>query len=620
MAETAASVFLERVARYGDRPALHVLAAGGAAEDRVVTWREWGQAALHFAAALVDAGVRPGDSVAILAGNRIEWPVADLGALLAGAVGVGVYPTSSAAQTETILRDAGAVVAVADTPAQAARLAEVAARVPTLRTIVSPAFDLAPSSSDATSFDDATSGDLATPIDIIGWEAWLARGARGMAGGAGDEVRRRVDAGRPEDTAILIYTSGSTGEPRGARIPHRYLLESALSIQQVLELDERDSSLSFLPFCHAAERVFGLYTRIVCGMETGLVEDHARVWDAARAFSPTVFGGLPRLYEKAYEQLRAEQMAATGAERERWDRTLALGRARSRVHEAGEAFPEQAEGWWREAGGPLFARVRSLFGGRVRRATSGGAALPREVAEFLDALAFPVLGAYGLSEHLCAAFNRPDAYALDAAGPPMPGTELRIAADGEILLRRSPLTFAGYHNRPSETAATFTGDGAWLLTGDLGEIDARGMLRVTGRKKELIALSSGKKVAPLPIEARLAEHPWIARAVLFGEGRHFVSGLLCLRRPTVEAWAAERGIAADWAALLRHPDLLAEIQAAVDAVNAGLANPERVRRFALLEHDLSPEAGELTPTLKLRRGTIAELHRERLDSLYLPVQ
>lgn len=614
MAETAASVFLERTERYGDRPALHVLAAGGAPEDRVVTWREWGEAALRFAAALVDAGVRPGDSVAILAGNRVEWPVADLGALLAGAVGVGVYPTSSAPQIETILRDAGAVVAVADTPAQAARLAEVAARVPTLRTIVSPAFDLDPSAG------GSPSTDLASRVDIIGWEAWLARGARGMMGGAGDEVRRRTEAGRPDDTAILIYTSGSTGEPKGAEIPHRYLLESALSIQQVLELDERDSSLSFLPFCHAAERVFGLYTRIVCGMETGLVEDHARVWEAARAFSPTVFGGLPRFYEKAYEQLRAEQEAATGDERDRWDRTLALGRARSRVHEAGEAFPPEAEGWWRETGGPLFARVRSLFGGRVRRATSGGAALPREVAEYLDALAFPVLGAYGLSEHLCAAFNRPDAYALDAAGPPMPGTELRIAADGEILLRHSPLTFAGYRGRPEETAASFSDDGAWLLTGDLGEIDGRGMLRVTGRKKELIALSSGKKVAPLPIEARLAEHPWIARAVLFGEGRHFVSGLLCLRRPAVEAWAAAHGIDADWSALLHHPDLLAEIQAAVDAVNAGLANPERVRRFALLEHDLSPEAGELTPTLKLRRGTIAELHRERLESLYLPVQ
>lgn len=597
MAETAATVFLARVARYGDRPALRALAAGGAPRDEALSWRAWGEQAMAFAAALVADGHRPGEAVAILAGNRVAWPVADLGILLAGGVSVGLYPTSPAAQLEGIVRDAGAARAVAGTAEQAAKLAEVRRAVPALRTIVRPA-------------------PAAGEGEDVAWEAWLERGARALEGGVGEEVRRRVAAARPEDVALLIYTSGSTGEPKGARIPHRYLLESALSIQETLGLDDRDTALSFLPFCHAAERVFGLHTRIVCGMETGLVEDHARVWEAARAFGPTLFGGLPRFYEKAYETLRAEEAAAAGEARERWARTLALGRERSRLRHAGRPVPPALEAEWREAGGPLFGRARALFGGRVRRATSGGAPLPREVSEYLDALGMPVLGGYGLSEHLCVAFNRPGSYALDTVGPPMPGTELRIAEDGEVLVRRSALTFAGYHGRAAESAAAFTPDGEWLLTGDLGETDARGMLRIIGRKKEVIALSGGKKVAPLPIEARLAEHPWIQRAVLFGEGRRFVSALVCLRRAEVEQWAAREGIALGWDALLAHPGVRERVQAAFDQVNAALSNPERVRRWSLLERDLSPEEGELTPTLKVRRAAVAERHRDRLEALY----
>ncbi|MDB4949890.1 MAG: AMP-dependent synthetase and ligase [Gemmatimonadetes bacterium] len=631
MSETVATLFVERVARYGDRPALRVLAAGGAPADAVVTWREWGAASMAFAAALVDAGLRPGECVAVLAGNGIVWPVADLGIVLAGGVSVGLYPTSPAAQLRGIVADSGAAIAVADSAAHVATLAEVQAHVPGLRTIIlrasDPSVDTAasidavastgPRSDDAVSVAvDATAGREPAG-EVIGWDAWMDRGRRFLRGDAGAELERRITAGKAEDVAMLVYTSGSTGEPKGAMIPHRYLLDSALSIQQALGLDERDTSLSFLPFCHGAERVFGLYTRIVCGMEAGLVADHARVWEAARAFSPTVFGGLPRFFEKTYDLLRAEHEAAEGEERARWDRTVALGRARVGLRERGQPVPEHVEAEWREAGGPVFARARALFGGRVRRATSGGAPLPREVAEYLDAVGLPVLGAYGLTEHLCVAFNRPDACSLDAAGPPMPGTEIRIAADGEILVRRGGLTFAGYRGRPAETAASFTADGEWLLTGDLGELDARGMLRVTGRKKELIALSGGKKVAPLPIEARLGAHPWIGRVVLHGEGRRFISALVVLRQAAVESWARQTGIVGGWTELLEHPEIRRHVQHALDEVNAELSPPERVRRFALLERDLSPEADELTPTLKVKRTVVAERHRDTLDALYL---
>lgn len=599
MAETAVSLFRERVERYGDRTAFRVLAAGGAPRDEAVSWRAWGEAARRFAAALVAAGHRPGEAVAVLAGNRPLWPVADLGTLLAGGVGVGIYPTSAPEQLRSLLADCGAGVLVVDTAQQLAKAEAVRAAVPGLRTIVCQELRRA-------------------GPRTVGWDAWLARGARALARGRGveEELGRRAARLTPDDTALLIYTSGSTGEPKGARITHRYLLDSALSIREALGLAEDDTSLSFLPFCHAAERVFGLYTRVVCGMEAGMVEDHARVWEAARAYGPTLFGGLPRFYEKAYEALRAEEEGASGGERARWARTLELGRARSRLRQAGEPVPAELEARWREAGAPLFARVAEIFGGRVRLATSGGATLPQEVAEYLDALGLTVLGAYGMTEHLCAAFNRPDRYTLDSAGPPMPGTELRVAEDGEVRLRRGSLTFAGYHGRPEATREAFTPEGDWLLTGDLGELGADGCLRVTGRKKELIALSNGKKVAPLPIESRLVQDPWIGQAMLYGEGRHFVTALLSLRRPVVEAWARERGLPADFPALLAHPEVAARVQAAVDGVNAGLSRPEQVRRWVLLERELTAEQDELTPTLKLRRLVVAAKFRDRMEALY----
>jgi long-chain acyl-CoA synthetase len=351
-------------------------------------------------------------------------------------------------------------------------------------------------------------------------------------------------------------------------------------------------------------------------MEAALVEDHTRVWDAARAYGPTTFGGLPRFYEKAAEGLRAEQAASTGELRARWDRTLALGAERSRLRQSGEPVPEALDTEWTQIGAPVLARARAVFGGRMRLATSGGAALPEHVSGYLDALGVTVLGAYGLTEHLCVAFHRPDRPGFDSAGPPMPGTEIRIAADGEILVRRGPLTFAGYHGRPEETRAAFTPDGEWLLTGDLGVVSGDGCLRVTGRKKELIALSTGKKVAPLPIEALLCGEPWIAQAVVCGEGERFVSALLVLRRTALEAWARGAGRDPDDPALLEDPALMASVKADVERVNARLSRPEQVRRFAILARELSQDADELTPTLKLRRGVIAERYRGRLDELY----
>lgn len=538
------ALFRERVRELGDRPALRSLPEGGSARPETLSWSRWARESRAVSAALVRQGLETGDAVGVLAGNRVLWPVTDLGAVGAGAVGVGLYPTSAPAQIQEVLSDCGARIAVVDTPERLERLLSVRNELPRLERIV---------------VQDGAAGSAGSSGDgVLSWDRWLELGGDALdRPEVSRDVERRGNAAGPDDAAALIYTSGSTGTSKGARLTHRYLLASAASIRETLGIDRHDRTLSFLPYCHAAERVFGLYTRILCGMEAGLVEDHRRLWEAARAYEPTLFGGLPRFFEKIHEGVRDGSRPVT-----------------------------------------------DFLGPRLRLATSGGAALKPRVAEGLREAGLTVLGAYGLTEHLCVAFNRPDRHALDSSGPPMPGTELRIAEDGEILVRRGPLTFAGYLGRPEESREAFTEDGRWLRTGDIGEVDREGFLRVTGRKKELMALSTGKMVAPRPVEARLASDPWVEEAVLVGDGRKYVSALLVPRRTD-----GERPATGD-------AQVRARIQEAVDRVNRDLSRSERIRRFALLDRPLSMEAGELTPTGKVRRFRVLENHRSLVEELY----
>ena len=603
MTDTIVGRFVDRARRTPDREALRELAAGGASADAAMTWGEWARASRAFAAALVAAELPLHTPVAILGGNGFVWPIADLGTLMAAGVSVGIYPSAASVQLQALLFDSGAHVLVLDGN-EAWRTAVAMAPVPpTLRHVIV--------------HDIQTTARRLGGATVTTWTDWLARGTAVLGDAATvaalENRARSIDA---DDLAVLIYTSGSTGEPKGARLSHRYLMASAESVRATLGLGEDDSSLSFLPFAHAAERIFGLYTRVLCGMGAGLVREPVRVWDAARAFSPTVLGGVPRLFEKLYEALLAA--APRGDTEAEWSRALELGVTRSRLRRARQPIPAELERAWQAAVRPIREWLAGWVGAKVRLASSGGATLPPAIAESLDAIGVTVLGAYGLTEHLCVAFNRPDSYTFDGVGTAMPGTELRVAADGEIQVKRSALTFSGYHNLPAASAEAFTedGGGAWLLTGDLGVVDADGVLRITGRKKELIALSGGKKVAPLAIEARLVADPWIAQAMCYGEGRKFLSALLCLRTPLVQEWAQARGIYCDGSELTDHPAVLARVQELLDRVNAQVASPEQIKRFLLLGRELSSEHGELTETMKVRRPVVAERFRTELEALY----
>ncbi len=376
--------FVARAAASPDAPAFAVYPPGTTHATAHLTWGDWHASARALAAHLLLADVAPGDRIAVLSGNRPLWPIADLAIQMVGAVGVGIYPASTSAQVEMLLTDCGALLTIAA--------------------------------------DDEL------------WPAWLAHGREALAADAAlcAALDARIASVALDDLAALIYTSGSTGVPKGACISHRYLASSAASVVDVLGLTVDDRALSFLPYSHAAERVFGQCTRILTGMSAALIEDPADVFRVAVDFEPTLLGGLPRIFERLYEAVEI-------ARRDGRD-------------------PREA--------------ITSRIGRRCRLATSGGAALPAHIARELSHLGLPVIGAYGQTEHLCIAMNHPSNPRFDTVGVPMPGTTVRIAEEGELLVARSALTFSGYWGRPDETRLAFTEDGAWLHTGDRAEWEA----------------------------------------------------------------------------------------------------------------------------------------------------
>jgi long-chain acyl-CoA synthetase len=556
-----------------------------------LTW-EWLDERVHrFAAALDAAGLTPGRSVCILMGTVPEWPIADLGTIAAGGVSVGLYPTSSAEQCAYIVAHSDAEFVVVDTAAQLAKLLAVRAELPMLKKIIA--------------LDEQAARETE---GVVGLAEFLE------CGGAGLDVAPRAARARPDDVAIMVYTSGTTGPPKGACLSHRYVLESVASLRASVPLDASDVSFSYLPYCHVAERISGFYNRLAAGAPAYFVDDLGRLPEAMREVRPTVFASLPRFFEKIRARILADVEADAADTRAAFDAALTLGRSASRLRQTGEPVPDDLRLELDRVVVPVAERVGAYFGGRLRLATSGGAPLPLEVAEFFDAFGIPILQAYGLTESLCVAFNRPDRYRFGTVGPAMPGCEVRIAGDGEILVR-SRAMFSGYYKEPERTAEVLS-DG-WLLTGDLGAIDEDGFLRITGRKKEIIVTSTGKNVSPALIENMLKEHFLVSQAMVYGDGKSYLVALETRNAAEPESYARARGIPyGDVAGLARTAEIVDAIGAVVDAANARVSSTEAVKRFVILERDLSVAEGEVTPTMKVRRDVVARRYRELLEGLY----
>ncbi len=587
------ALFRERVAEYAGRDVFYMRRG---AEWRGTSWEQFGADAHAVASALLASGLTRGATVCVLMGNVPEWPVCDLGIIAAGGVSCGLYPTSSAEQCRYIIEHSDAEFVFADTAAQLEKLLSVREGLTKVKRFV--VLDA-----------EAARGRAG----VVSFAEFLRLGAERREETAAS-LRERAEGARADDTAVMVYTSGTTGLPKGACLSHRYILGSVESLRGVVPVYDTDVAFSYLPFCHVAERISGLYNRLYAGTPAYFVDDLMKLGQYMLEVRPTVFASLPRFFEKIHARVMSDLERETEEVRRRFLEALEVGRRVVRLRQSKQEIPVELLDEYESSALPVLQRVKDYFGGRVRVATSGGAPLPLEVAEFFAAAGLPILQAYGLTENVCVAFNLPDRYKFGTVGPPMPGCEVRIEADGEILVR-SEMMFSGYYREPDKTAEVMR-DG-WLLTGDIGEQDADGFLKITGRKKELIVLSTGKNVAPALLENMIKEHHLVSHAYVHGDGRSYLVALVTLNPQEAEEHARARGIAyagfEELAASAEMRDLVSNI---IDSANRRVSSSESVRRFVILPRDFRPDLEEVTPTLKLKRDVVARNFREVLQGLY----
>jgi len=583
--ETVADLAFRAADAFGDRP----FAAHQTAPDEWTerSYRSLGEDVTAFGLGLLGLGLQAGDRVAVLGGTRPVWTIAHLGIVATGAVHVSVYPTSSPEECAWVVGDSGARGIVCDDAAQVAKIAAVRDQLPALEWIVV--------------LDGEAEG--ATTLEQL-----RAAGADGDP----QALRDRAAAVRPEDPYVFMYTSGTTGPPKGCVLSHgnyRFIIGAS---GELTPLDDDDATLYlFLPLAHAFALLFQL-----CALDGGAKivywgGDPARIVPELIQTKPTVLPSVPRIFEKIYT------LAVGSKPPEEQEQMLAAARLGIQVRELqqrGEPVPAQLQEPFDRAEEALYKNVRSLFGGRLRRAVTGAAPIAKEILEFFYGCGVPVMEGYGMTETATgASVNTPAEHRFGSVGRPLPGVDARIAEDGELLVRGGNV-FQGYHGMEDASFGAIA-DG-WLHTGDLATIDSDGYVFIVGRKKDIIITAGGKNLTPANLENALKRSPWISQAVMHGDRRPYPVVLVTLDAETILPWAQARGLPEDLAELSRNPEVVAMVQAEVDAANAKLAPVEQVKKVLILDRDLTPETGELTPTLKVKRAIVNERFSDQLDALY----
>jgi long-chain acyl-CoA synthetase len=567
---------------------------------RSMTWRQAGERVRAIAAGLLSLGLDREDRVGIVCNTRVEWLLIDLGVLSAGGATTTVYPSSTAEECAYILADSAARYAFVEDAAQLAKLAAQRAGLPRLARAI--LIDGAPAEAQ---------------------RDWVLTLSELEAAGASHLARdpRAVDdaiAGiRGDHLATLIYTSGTTGKPKGVRLLHDCWAYCADAIDATRLWVADDVQYLWLPMSHSFGKVL-LSGHIASGSVTAIDGRIPKLVDNLAAVKPTLMAAVPRIFEKVYNKIldNAKQGGALKYRIFQW--ALAVGRAGSQVRQRGAAPSGLLALQLRLAERLVFSKIKVLFGGRLKYLVSGAAPLSREIAEFFHACGILILEGYGLTETSAASFvNRPTRFAFGSVGIPLPGTEVKIAPeDGEILIK-SPGVMNGYHNLPDQTAEALTADG-WMRTGDIGEIDRDGFLRITDRKKDLIKTSNGKYIAPQSIEGKLkAVCPYISQVIIHGDNRNFVTALVALDEEATMKWASGSGLGGKPYSEVVKTDQVKQLLAPYfDQVNRTLARHESVKQFAVLPRDLSVDEGELTPSLKVKRKVVEKRYAALLDKMY----
>jgi long-chain acyl-CoA synthetase len=585
------SVFEATARRRGDQAAVNHKQNG---KWETVSWNDLARRSRNVADGLAAWGIKPGDRVAVLGETNLEWILADLGILGSGAITVTIYQSNLPHECQYILEDSGATLLFCDTEVQAAKINEVRGKLPALKGVICAA--------------GARPG---------GFERTLAQlEAAGVEYGKANPGAHaaRVGAIPAEAPASFIYTSGTTGPPKGVVLTHGNWSYEATTVATLDLVRPDDMVLMFLPMAHSFAKVIEAVW-FATGASCAFVESMEKIVDNAGEIRPTVMPSVPRIFEKAYNAVVSKGLATPGLKGKLFKMTM-------------DGFDEWAAGMergvnqsnWKFALGrklvfpKLTLALKERFGGRMRHFVSGGAPLSAKINHFFSFCGLEILEGYGLTESSAGTFvNRPGKNTIGTVGPPVPGTVVKIAEDGEILIK-GPCIMKEYYNNPAATAEALH-DG-WLLTGDIGEVDAAGNLRITDRKKDIIVTAGGKNVAPQNLENELKTDSLISQVMVHGDKRKFVSALITLNPETANKWAAEHGLPAG-TPLHTEPRLLARLQQSVDALNARTPSYSCIKKFVVLPRDFTQETGELTPTLKLKRKAVTKNNQALLDSFYV---
>ena len=589
-AANLAQLFLNRVEASADKEAFRYPDKTGWTS---VTWKQAAERVEALAAGLLSLGVEPEDRIGIASTTRLEWILADLAILCAGAATTTVYPSTNAEDTAYILADSDSKIVFAEDDTQLKKLTERRGELPNLAKVVL--------------IDGAADDDWVITLDDL-----ADQGAKYLA--EHPSCLRTVAEQIPSDQlATLIYTSGTTGRPKGVRLRHAAWVYTGGVIADMGLLREDDLQLLWLPLAHAFGKVL-IATQLACGFASAIDGRVDKIVENTGVVKPTFMGAAPRIFEKAYSKIITQQ---SGAKAVLFNRAFAVGKEVARRRREGKfVWPHQAL-QQQLFDRLVFAKIRDVFGGRIRFFVSGSAPLNRDIAEWFEAAGLLILEGYGLTESSGAGFiNRPDNYKLGTVGLPFEGTEVRISDAGEVQFR-SDCVMAGYHHLDDATAEALSDDG-WLSTGDQGKLDDDGFLSITGRIKELFKLSNGKYVAPPAVEAKFATLcPYASQFMVFGEGRNFAVALVTLDADSISGWAKDHGLSdTSYEELTKHDAVHGMIDEHVQKLNAALNRWETIKKWAVLDEDLSVEGGQLTPSLKVKRGVVAEQNKETLDAFY----
>jgi long-chain acyl-CoA synthetase len=588
---------LERTATaHGSRPALSAKTNGS---WETLTWRAVREQVADVAVGLAEIGVTKGDFVAIMASNRPEHVIGDQGAVHAGATPTTFYSTLSPEQIHYVANDCGAKVAILENRDFMKKWLEIRDSLPSIETIVLMEH--------AEEFED-----------VMSWDELVNKGQGGRATNPGrfDELWEAVE---PSDYATLIYTSGTTGPPKGVPITHENILYEVEAVDRVLQLPDDVTLVSYLPLAHIAERAISIYTAAWKASQGYFCPDPTDVVEYVREARPQAFFGVPRVWEKVKAGITAKiEAEENDTKRKLAQRAIRVATAVVRLEQKGRSPSLLLKVEHAVLDKIVLAKVREGIGlDRCQICLSSAAPLSDDVAIFFAALGLPLVEIWGMTELTGAATSPPtDKIKIGTVGPALPGTEITIAEeDGEVLVR-GPIAVDGYFNLPDASADLIDDDG-WLHTGDVGEIDADGYLKIVDRKKELIITAGGKNISPANIESHLKEHALVGQALAFGDNKPYVTALIVLDHEVVPGWAEQNGIETkDLSELAEHPTVRREIEQAVNKANERLARAEQVKKFTVLPAEWTPESEELTPTMKLKRRVITDKYKDAIEALY----